>query len=166
MNFYIISKNIFCINISLFWHKRKYFKSSYFFLFRRRLSSPEPEQDASWNEEKISEVSRLPPPTQPYITRIPALIPEQKQNKEDINLNYVSTIEYKICISRLFAWGICWTYNYKFSRVRNSHHRYHSSTTCDLRIKNIRAIDHFLTKWSTCDILQSFVLKTISTGNV
>ncbi|KAJ8949328.1 hypothetical protein NQ314_008248 [Rhamnusium bicolor] len=56
-------------------------------IIKRRVSSPEPD-NSLWNENSISGVTRLPPPTRPFDTRIPSPIPEQAQNKDNINLNY------------------------------------------------------------------------------
>ncbi|KAJ8923313.1 hypothetical protein NQ315_001871 [Exocentrus adspersus] len=56
-------------------------------IIKRRVSSPEPE-NSSWNENSISDVTRLPPPTRIFTTRIPSPTPEQVQNKDNINLNY------------------------------------------------------------------------------
>ncbi|CAH1106204.1 unnamed protein product [Psylliodes chrysocephalus] len=56
-------------------------------IIKRRLSSPEPVNN-SWTENSLSEISRLPSPSRPHITRIPSPLPEHKQNKDSINLNY------------------------------------------------------------------------------
>ncbi|CAH1115926.1 unnamed protein product [Phaedon cochleariae] len=63
---------------------------------KRRLSSPEPAtspisvKDNSWNENENteSEVNLLPPPVGILESRIPSPIPEQEQNKDNINLDY------------------------------------------------------------------------------
>ncbi|CAH2015956.1 unnamed protein product [Acanthoscelides obtectus] len=55
---------------------------------KRRLSTPEPE-DKSWNgDDSLTEVTRLPAPSGPFEKRIPPPLPEQQQNKDNINLNY------------------------------------------------------------------------------
>lgn len=61
---------------------------------RRRLSTPELDP-IMWNGNSIPEVHRLPPPSSPFVTRIPSPLPEQlNQNKEEINLNYVRCKSY------------------------------------------------------------------------
>ncbi|XP_023023781.1 myb-interacting protein 40 [Leptinotarsa decemlineata] len=55
-------------------------------VIKRRLSSPEP-STPSWNDS-ISDLTRLPPPTGPVDTRIPSPLPEQQQDRDNINLNY------------------------------------------------------------------------------
>ncbi|KAJ8983972.1 hypothetical protein NQ317_008676 [Molorchus minor] len=51
------------------------------------MSSPEPDIHI-WTDHSISDVTRLPPPRALFKTRIPSPIPEQAQNKDNINLNY------------------------------------------------------------------------------
>nr|CAH7766929.1 unnamed protein product [Callosobruchus chinensis] len=57
-------------------------------IVKRRVSTPEPEE-RSWNEDdSLTEVTRLPAPSHPFETRLPSPLPEQQQNKDNINLNY------------------------------------------------------------------------------
>ncbi|XP_056641472.1 protein lin-37 homolog [Diorhabda carinulata] len=56
-------------------------------IVKRRLSSPEPANN-SWNENSLSEINRLPSPHTQFVSRIPSPLPEQEQNKDNINLDY------------------------------------------------------------------------------
>ncbi|XP_022916342.1 protein lin-37 homolog [Onthophagus taurus] len=56
-------------------------------VIKRRNSSPEPD-NSYWMNNNITDVTRLPHPSKPFITRIPSPDPEYQQNKETINLNY------------------------------------------------------------------------------
>ncbi|KAJ8959042.1 hypothetical protein NQ318_022297 [Aromia moschata] len=56
-------------------------------IIKRRVSSPEPDSPL-WNDNSISDVTRLPLPSRSFETRIPSPIPEQTQHKDNINLNY------------------------------------------------------------------------------
>ncbi|KAK9716931.1 LIN37 [Popillia japonica] len=58
-------------------------------IVKRRNSTPEPE-NSYWNiNNNNAEVTRLPPPSQPFVSRIPSPTPEQRlQDKDAINLNY------------------------------------------------------------------------------
>lgn len=59
-------------------------------IVKRRMSSPEP-NDLGWNSNMISDIHRLPPPVGPMVSRVPSPLPDQlEQNKDNINLNYVS----------------------------------------------------------------------------
>ncbi|XP_049817874.1 protein lin-37 homolog isoform X2 [Aethina tumida] len=53
-------------------------------IIKRRISSPDPEMH--WND--TTELHKLPPPSRPFETRIPSPLPEQAQDKNNINLNY------------------------------------------------------------------------------
>ncbi|KAK4874849.1 hypothetical protein RN001_014209 [Aquatica leii] len=54
---------------------------------KRRLSSPEP--DNSWTGNNLTEIMRLPRPTDYSENRIPSPLPAQmNQDKNEINLNY------------------------------------------------------------------------------
>ncbi|XP_050309375.1 protein lin-37 homolog [Anthonomus grandis grandis] len=58
-------------------------------LIKRRSSSPEPDNNNSWNNSTLVDVKRLPPPSRPFETRIPSPLPEQlAQSKDNINLDY------------------------------------------------------------------------------
>lgn len=53
------------------------------------MSTPEPDNNL-WNGNSLTEINRLPPPSESFETRIPSPLPEQShQNKDEINLNYV-----------------------------------------------------------------------------
>ncbi|XP_028145679.1 protein lin-37 homolog [Diabrotica virgifera virgifera] len=55
-------------------------------IIKRRLSSPEPVNN-SWIDN-ASEVHRLPAAITPFVSRVPSPLPEQKQNKNNLNLDY------------------------------------------------------------------------------
>jgi len=56
-------------------------------IIKRRVSSPEPDL-VSWSDSTV-DVKKLPPPSKPFVTRIPSPLPEQMtQDKDNINLNY------------------------------------------------------------------------------
>ncbi|CAH0563654.1 unnamed protein product [Brassicogethes aeneus] len=54
-------------------------------IIKRRISSPEPEPPCY---DPNAEIHRLPPPSKPCVSRIPSPLPEQAQDKDNINLNY------------------------------------------------------------------------------
>lgn len=57
-------------------------------IVKRRMSSPESDMGL-WNGSTLSEVTRLPVPNKPFITRIPSPLPEQaNKSKQEINFNY------------------------------------------------------------------------------
>ncbi|CAG9759522.1 unnamed protein product [Ceutorhynchus assimilis] len=59
-------------------------------IIKRRASTPEPQApELNISEDTAVNVERLPPPSTPFVTRIPSPLPEQLlQHKDNLNLDY------------------------------------------------------------------------------
>lgn len=67
------------------WSRSK--SKPYCCMYRRRVSSPEPEP---WKDNGMLDVHRLPHPVNPCESRCPSPLPEQaERTKDSISLNYV-----------------------------------------------------------------------------